>query len=38
MLDYKDVTFSFQDRRRRQRRRRLALLLLALLADRKSVV
>lgn len=32
MLDYKDVTFSFQDRRRRQRRRRLALLLLVLLA------
>ena len=32
MLDYKDVTFSFQDRRQRQRRRRLALLLLALLA------
>lgn len=32
MLDYKDVTFSFQDRRKRQRRRRLALLLLALLA------
>jgi hypothetical protein len=32
VLDYKDVTFSFQDRRKRQRRRRLALLLLALLA------
>lgn len=32
MLDYKDVTFSFQDRRRRQRRRRLFLVLLLLLA------
>ncbi len=32
MLDYKDVTFSFQDRRRRQRRRRLFLALVLLLA------
>lgn len=32
MLDYKDVTFSFLDRRRRQRRRRLLLALLLLLA------
>lgn len=32
MLDYKDVSFSFQDRKLRRRRRLLRLLLLALLA------
>jgi hypothetical protein len=31
VLDYKDVSFSFQDRKRRRRRRLLSLLLLALL-------
>jgi len=32
VLDYKDVSFSFNDRRRRRRRRRLLLLLLLALA------
>ncbi len=32
VLDYKDVSFSFQDRKSR-RRRRLRLLLLAVLVD-----